>query len=69
MWTVVYGQILTLDNLMRRGCILVNWCCMCHRNEETVDYLLLHCPIAHSLWYIYFKSLGSNGSCQALWKT
>ena len=23
---------------------------MCHRNEETVDHLLLHFPVAHSLW-------------------
>ena len=49
VWTAVHGQILTLDNLMLKGCILVNRCCMCHRNEETVDHLLLHCPVAHSL--------------------
>ena len=54
VWTAVHGQILTLDNLMLRGRILVNWCCMCHHNEETVDHLLLHCPVAHSLWvYMY----------------
>ena len=50
VWTAVHGQIFTLDNLMFRGRILVNRCCMCHRNEETVDHLLLHCPVAHSLW-------------------
>ena len=27
-----------------------NKCCMCCRNEETMDHLLLHCPVAHSLW-------------------
>ena len=27
---------------MLRGHILVNRCCMCHRNEETVDHRLLH---------------------------
>ena len=54
VWTAVHGQILTLDNLMVRGRILVNRCCMCHRNEETVDHLLLHCPIAHSLWVYMF---------------
>ena len=68
LWTAVHGQILTLDNLMLRGRILVNRCCVCHQNEETVDHLLLHCPVAHSLWVICFRSLGHNGSCQALWK-
>ena len=63
VWTVVHGQILTLDNLMLRRRILVNRYCMCHRNEETVDHLVLHCPIAQC-----FRSLGLNGSCQALWK-
>ena len=46
MWTAVHGQILTLDNLRLRGRILMNRCCMCHCNEETVDHLLLHCPVA-----------------------
>ena len=48
VWIAVHGQILTLDNLMLRGRILVNRCCMCHR------HLLLHCPVAHSLWVYMF---------------
>ena len=55
VWTAFHGQILTLDNLMLRGRILVNWCCMCHCNEETVNHLLLHCPVAHSLWVYMFQ--------------
>ena len=58
VWTAVHGQILTLDNLMLKGRILVNRCCMCHRNEETVDHLLLHCPVAHSLWVYMFQIFG-----------
>ena len=50
MWTTTHARILTLDNLMLRGLSLANWCCMCCCNEETVDHLLLLCPIAHSLW-------------------
>ena len=68
VWTAVHGQILTLNNIMLRGRILVNRCCMCHRNEETVDHLLLHCPVAHTLWVYMFKIFGYNRSCQALWK-
>ena len=58
VWIAVHGQILTLDNLMLRGRILVNWCCMCHHNEETVDHLLLHCPVAHSLWVYMYQIFG-----------
>ena len=50
MWTEAYGQILTLDNLILRGCPLANRCCICCCNEESVDHLLFFCPIAHSLW-------------------
>ena len=58
VWTTVHGQILTLDNLRLRGRILVNRCCMCHCNEETVDHLLLHCPVAHSLWVYMLQIFG-----------
>ena len=58
VWPVIHGQILTLNNLMLRGRILVNWCFMCHHNEETMDHLLLHCPVAHSLWVYMFQIFG-----------
>ena len=50
MWIAAYGRILTLNNLMLRGLSLVNRCCMCCCKEETVDHLLRHCLVAHSLW-------------------
>ena len=49
MWTAAHGQILTLDNFMLRGRPLANRCCLCCCNAESVDHLLLFCPIAHSL--------------------
>ena len=49
MWTIAHGQILTLDNLMLRGRILANCCRMCCCNEESMDHLLISCPVAHSL--------------------
>ena len=67
---MVHGQILTLDNLILKGRILVNRCCMCQRNEEIVDHLLLHCPIAHSLWVYMFQIFGTqwamSGSVESL---
>ncbi|GMP47561.1 hypothetical protein CsSME_00015641 [Camellia sinensis var. sinensis] len=50
MWTVALGRNLTLDNLMRWGHILVNRCCMCCEDVETVDHLFLHCSVALTLW-------------------
>ena len=50
LWTDAHGRILTLDNLMLKGRPLANWCCMCCRDGESTDHLLLHCPITHSLW-------------------
>ena len=30
--------------------MVVDWCCMCKRNGETLDHLLLNCPISQELW-------------------
>ena len=50
LWTATHGRILTLDNLMLRRLPLANRCCMCYCSAESVDYLLIHCPVAYSLW-------------------
>ena len=31
---------------------------MCKRDEETVDYLMLHCPLGRELWGLVFKLFG-----------
>jgi len=49
MWIAAHGQILILDNLMLRGRLLANRCCMCCCNEESVNHLLIFCPLAHSM--------------------
>ena len=32
VWAAAWGRILTCDNLMRRGYVIVGWCCMCRCN-------------------------------------
>lgn len=49
VWTTALNRILTIDNLIRRRHVLVNWCCMCCRDAETVDHLLVHCPVVSQL--------------------
>ena len=58
MWTATHSQILTLDNLMLRGCPLANRCCLCCCNAESMNHLLLFCPIAHSLWMYMLRLFG-----------
>ncbi|KAF5952789.1 hypothetical protein HYC85_010733 [Camellia sinensis] len=58
VWTALLGHILTLDNLIRRGHILVNWCCMCCGDAESVAHLLLHCPVTYCLWMLVVATFG-----------
>ena len=58
LWTVARGSTLTVDNLVLRHLPLVNWCCMCRCNEETMDHLLLHCKFAYALWSEVFFIFG-----------
>ena len=43
---------------MLRGHPLANHCCLCYCNAESVDRLLLFCPIAHSLWMYMLRFFG-----------
>ena len=49
-WTTANDGILTIDNLVKRGQSLVNKCCLCYCDGESVDHLLLHCKFFHTLW-------------------
>lgn len=52
------GKILSLDNLRKRNTIVVDWCCICKRNGETIDHLLLHYGVTRELWVLTFFLLG-----------
>ena len=46
LWTAALGKVLTMDNLRKTRLIVLDWCCMCKRDGESIDHLLLHCPMA-----------------------
>ena len=56
LWTAALDHILTLDNLMLRGCPLANRCCMCCYSWECVDHLLIHCPVVYSLLVLMLQA-------------
>ena len=43
-WSTSLGKILTIDNIRKRHIIVLDWCYMCKRCEESVDHLLLYYP-------------------------
>ena len=43
---------------MLRGHPLATHCCLCCSNTESMDHLLLFCPIAHSLWMYMLRLFG-----------
>jgi len=53
--SVALGKILTLNNLRKRHVIVIDRCCMCKINGETMDHLLLHCEVARVLWNAIFS--------------
>lgn len=68
VWTAALGKILTHDNLRRRHIVMVEWCCMCKKNGESIDHLLLHCDVALVVWCSSIGCSGWSGSCQeACW--
>lgn len=55
VYEAVNGAILTGDNLRARKKIYTNWCYMCKKDGESVDHLLMHCPVAGELWNFLFS--------------
>ena len=52
------GTILTINNLCKKKVLILDWCYMCKSNGESVDHLLLYCPIVYGLWSMVFTLFG-----------
>ena len=57
-WEAVWGKILTIDMLMKRGWSMVNRCSLCKKNEKSVDHILIHCGKTRELWTLLLSSFG-----------
>ena len=62
LWSMAWEKILTIDNLVRRGMVMVNWwCVVCKNSDDNVDHLLLHyCSVAMDLWNSIFVAFGAR---------
>ena len=58
VWTVALGNILTVDNIWKQKILILDCYCMCKRNGELVDHLLIHCPLASDLWSMILTLFG-----------
>ena len=54
------GEVLTQDQLKRRGWILANICSLCCAEEETINHILVHCSKVKILWDLVFSLFGVN---------
>ena len=53
-----FWEILTIHNLHKGKVWILDWCYMCKSNIESVDHLLLHCPIVFEMWSMVFTLFG-----------
>ena len=60
VWATALGRVLTIDNLIRQRQIMVNCCCICRSNAESIPHLLLHCSVAYQLWMAALVWFGYN---------
>lgn len=50
MWLVQHKQILTCENLQKRGIAGPTRCQLCESQEETMEHLLNLCPFTSTFW-------------------
>lgn len=58
LWELWRDKAPTIDNLIRRGLIMPNWCCSYKADGDSSRHLFVHCPIATALWnyMVYIQS-------------
>ena len=57
-WEALWGKVLTLNCLQKRGCALSNRCFLCQMFEGSIDHLLLHCEKTREVWMLLLSLFG-----------
>ncbi|KAF5199196.1 Reverse transcriptase zinc-binding domain [Thalictrum thalictroides] len=50
MWSLMWGRILTVDMLQKKGIQIQNRCCLCKTEEESMPHLFLKCRFTMTPW-------------------
>lgn len=50
LWQILHHNILTWDNLQKRGFEGPGYCCLCGQPPETIQQLLIRCAFSTHLW-------------------
>lgn len=58
VWKLWWNKAQTIDNLIRRGMIIPNWCCLCISAGESADHIFLYCLWVYSLWSYFLAKFG-----------
>jgi hypothetical protein len=56
--SVTLGKIFTMVNLKKRHVTVVNRYCMCKKNGESMDHILLYYEVACATWNVFFSQFG-----------
>jgi len=48
----------TIDNLIKTGMLIPNWCCLCIDGAESVNHLFIHSTWASYYWHFFMSRFG-----------
>eukprot|EP00253_Pinus_taeda_P031912 PITA_31912 len=74
-WTLLHGNILTAENLRKKGIHGPSICCLCKNAEETCGHLFIECPFARNCWNLIAHTLSPGdlpnhiANLQRSWKS
>lgn len=49
-WLMLHGKLVTCDYLQKIGIHVDKRCCLCDKEDETLDHLFFECDVAHDIW-------------------
>lgn len=58
MWLFWWNRAPTTDNVIARGLIIPNGCCMCLMDVEIACHLFIFCPAAEGLRKFFLEGVG-----------